>query len=214
MGRGHFWLKYIASKAYMAKIAQPRLRASPISKEHQMLSLDPLGLDSVMLAEVRAYVRVDAGTDDNVLAACAVAAVEHAEQFTRQILIRRGAKDMVMTGSGWQILQAMPVQSVVSVTGIPAEGASFPMAASAWEAKISSRGEAYFRVRQPGIAGRAEVSLIAGLSANWASLPESLRLGLLRLTAYFYNNRDASDDAGPPAAALALLLPFRRMQLA
>jgi uncharacterized phiE125 gp8 family phage protein len=179
-----------------------------------MLSLDPLALDSVMLAEVRAYMRVDAGTDDNVIAACAVAAVEHAEQFTRQILIRRGAKDMVTTGSGWQILQAMPVQSIVGVKGIPAEGASLAMAASAWEAKISSRGEAYFRVLQPGIAGRAEVSLIVGLSANWASLPESLRLGLLRLTAYFYNNRDASDDAGPPAAALALLLPFRRMQLA
>jgi uncharacterized phiE125 gp8 family phage protein len=179
-----------------------------------MLSLDPLALDSVMLAEVRAYMRVDAGTDDSVIAACAVAAVEHAEQFTRQILIRRGAKDMVTTGSGWQILQAMPVQSIVGVKGIPAEGASLAMAASAWEAKISSRGEAYFRVLQPGIAGRAEVSLIVGLSANWASLPESLRLGLLRLTAYFYNNRDASDDAGPPAAALALLLPFRRMQLA
>ena len=179
-----------------------------------MLSPDPLGLDSVMLAEVRAYVRVDAGADDNIVAACAVAAVEHAEQFTRQILIRRGARDIVTTGSGWQILQAMPVQSVVSVMGIPAEGARFAMAASAWEAKISSRGEAYFRVLQPGIAGRAEVSLIAGLSANWASLPESLRLGLLRLAAYFYNNRDAGDDAGPPAAALALLLPFRRMQLA
>jgi uncharacterized phiE125 gp8 family phage protein len=179
-----------------------------------MLSLDPLDLDSVMLAEVRAYVRVDAGTDDNVLAACVVAAVEHAEQFTRQILIRRGAKYIVTTGSGWQILQAMPVQSVVRVMGIPAEGASFGLAASAWEAKISSRGEAYFRVLEPGSAGRAEVSLSVGLSANWAALPESLRLGLLRLTAYFYNNRDASDDAGPPAAALALLLPFRRMQLA
>ncbi len=178
-----------------------------------MLSLDPLGLDSVMLAEVRAYLRVDAGTDDNVLAACAVAAVAHAEQFTRQILIRRSAKEIVTAGSGWQILQAMPVQSVTGVTGIPAEGASFAMAASAWEAKISSRGEAYFRVLQPGIAGRAEVSLVVGLSANWASLPESLRLGLLRLIGHFYNNRDASDDVGPPAAALALLLPFRRMQI-
>jgi uncharacterized phiE125 gp8 family phage protein len=108
----------------------------------------------------------------------------------------------------------MPVQSIAGVTGIPAEGASFELAASAWEAKISSRGEAYFRVLQPGIAGRAEISLIAGLSADWVSLPESLRLGLLRLTGHFYNNRDASNDVGPPAAALALLLPFRRMQLA
>jgi hypothetical protein len=52
------------------------------------------------------------------------------------------------------------------------------------------------------------------LADNWANLPESLRLGLLRLAAYFYNNRDASDDDGPPAAALALLLPFRRMHIA
>lgn len=179
-----------------------------------MLSLDPLGLDSVMLSEVRAYVRVDAGTDDDVLAACAAAAVTHAEQFTRQILIRRGAKETVTTGSGWQILQAMPVQSVIGVMGIPAEGASFAMAASAWEVKISSRGEAYFQVLQPGSAGRAEVTLSVGLADDWANLPESLRLGLLRLAAHFYNNRDASDDDGPPAAALALLLPFRRMHIA
>ena len=179
-----------------------------------MLSLDPLGLDSVMLSEVRAFLRVDAGTDDAILGACAVAAIAHAEQFTRQILIRRGAKDITTAGSGWQIVQAMPVQNVVSVTGIPAEGANFAMAASAWEAKISSRGEAYFRVLQPGIAGRVEISLVAGLVPNWAGLPESLRLGLLRLAGHFYNARDGSDDDGPPAAALALLLPWRRISVA
>jgi uncharacterized phiE125 gp8 family phage protein len=188
--------------------------APHIPKENMMLSLDPLGLDSVMLAEVRAYMRVDAGTDDDIVAACAVAAVTHGEQFTRQILIRRGAKETVTAGSGWHILHAMPVQSVVGVTGIPAEGGSFAMAASAWEAKISARGEAYFRVLQAGRAGRVELTLVAGLAADWASLPGSLRLGLLRLAGHFYNNRDASDDAGLPAAALALLRPFRRMHLA
>ena len=179
-----------------------------------MLSLDPLGLDSVMLAEVRAYLRVDAGTDDSVLSACAVAAVAHAEQFTRQVLIRRGARETVTAGSGWQILQATPVHSVVGVTGIPAEGATFSLTMSAWEAKISSRGESYFRVLQAGSAGRAEVSLVAGLAESWATLPESIRLGLLRLVGHFFNNRDATDDDGPPAAALALLLPYRRMHVA
>jgi uncharacterized phiE125 gp8 family phage protein len=179
-----------------------------------MLSLDPLGLDSVMLAEVRAYLRVDDDTDADILSACIVAAIGHAEHYTRQILIWRGATETVSAGSGWQILQAAPVQTVVGVTGVPAEGARFELGASAWEAKIGSRGEAYFRVLQPGIAGRAEVTLIAGLAADWAGLPESLRQGLLRLSAYFYANRDSADDAGPPAAALALLQPFRRMHVA
>lgn len=179
-----------------------------------MLSLQPLGLDSVMLAEVRAYVRVDADTDDIVLSACVSAAIGYAEQFTRQILIRRGATETVTAGTGWQILSAMPVQSVLNVVGIPAEGAAFALDNSAWEAKFSSRGEAYVRILQPGIAGRAELSLAAGLAPDWASLPEPLRLGLLRLAAYFFANRDSADDAGPPAAALALLLPWRRVQIA
>jgi uncharacterized phiE125 gp8 family phage protein len=179
-----------------------------------MLSMEPLGLDSVMLDEVRAYLRVDENVDDSSLAASILAAIGHAEQFTRQALLRRVATEIVTAGSGWQILQALPVQAITDVTGIPAEGATFALPASAWELKISSQGEAYFRVLQPASAGRVEISLIAGLAADWASLPESLRLGLLRLAGHFYNNRDSASDDGPPAAALALLQPWRRMRVA
>lgn len=179
-----------------------------------MLSLQPLGLDSVMLAEVRAFLRIDADPDDDIVASCAVAAIAYAEKFTGQILIRRGATAVVTATAAWQIVQAFPVQSVVSVTGIPADGEHFTIAPSVWEAKISSYGEAYFRVLQPAIAERAELSLQVGIAADWNSLPESLRLGLLRLTGYFFNNRDAADDAGPPAAGLALLMPWRRIKLA
>jgi uncharacterized phiE125 gp8 family phage protein len=105
------------------------------------------------------------------------------------------------------------MQSVLSVTGIPAEGASFALVPDSWEAKIGSRGEAYVRITQPGSAGRAEVACMVGLAADWASMPEALRLGLLRLTAHFHGHRDAPDAGGPPAAALALLLPWRRLRV-
>jgi uncharacterized phiE125 gp8 family phage protein len=176
-----------------------------------MLSLDPLGLDSVMLDEARAYLRVE--DEDPSLSAALLAAIGHAENFTRTVLIRRNAREIVSASPGWQILQVAPVQSISGVTGIPAEGANFVLSANAWEAKIGSRGEAYVRIVQPGIAGRAEIACVAGLAPDWASLPEALRLGLLRLTAHFHAHRDAADGAGPPAAALALLLPWRRMRL-
>ena len=176
-----------------------------------MLSLDPLGLDSIMLDEARAYLRID--EEDPSLSAAILAAIGHAENFTRTVLIRRTAREIVSASSGWQILQVAPVQSISSVTGIPAEGAPFVLAATAWEAKIGSRGEAYVRIIQPGIAGRAEIACLAGLAADWAALPEALRLGLLRLTAHFHAHRDAAGDPGPPAAALALLLPWRRMRI-
>lgn len=178
-----------------------------------MLSLDPLGLDSAMLDEARAYLRVEAAEDDASLSAALLAAIGHAENFTRAVLVRRTAREIISASSGWQILQIAPVQSVISVIGIPTEGAIFAYAAGAWEAKIGSRGEAYLRVTQPGSAGRAEIACDAGLAADWAALPEALRLGLLRLTAHFYAHRDAPDVGGPPAAALALLLPWRRLRL-
>ncbi len=178
-----------------------------------MLSLDPLGLDSIMLDEARAYLRVENGEDDPSLSSALLAAIGHAENFTRAILIRRSAREIISASTGWQILQAAPVQAVSGVIGIPAEGASFALVSDAWEAKIGSRGEAYVRILQPGSAGRAEIVCVAGLAADWASLPEALRLGLLRLTAHFHAHRDAPDAGAPPAAALALLLPWRRMRL-
>jgi uncharacterized phiE125 gp8 family phage protein len=180
-------------------------------KEKIMLSLDPLGLDSAMLDEGRAFLRID--DEDPSLSAALLAAIHHAEMFTRSVIIRRTAREVLSASSSWQILQAAPVQSVISVTGIPAEGAVFALAASTWEAKIGSRGAAYVRIIQPGSAGRAEIASSAGLAADWASLPESLRLGLLRLTAHFHAHRDDPAGGGPPAAALALLLPWRRMRV-
>lgn len=179
-----------------------------------MLSLDPLGLDSAMLDEARAYLRVDMADEDPSLSAALLAAIGHAENFTRAVLIRRNATEIISASCGWQILQACPVQSVISVTGIPAEGAAFLFAPDAWEAKIGSRGEAYVRIANPGIAGRAQIACVAGVASDWAALPEALRLGLLRLTAHFHAHRDAPDAGGPPSAALALLLPWRRLRLA
>ncbi|MBL0925732.1 MAG: hypothetical protein IBJ12_14865 [Sphingomonadaceae bacterium] len=178
-----------------------------------MLSLDPLGLDSDMLDEARAYLHVGETDEDPSLASCLLAAVSHAEQFTRQVIFRRSTREILTAASGWQALEAVPVQTVTAVTGIPAEGPTFALASDRWEAKVGSRGEAYVRILQPGSAGRVEIGAIAGLATTWAALPESLRLGLLRLTAHFHAHRDDAGDAVPPAAALALLLPWRRMRL-
>jgi uncharacterized phiE125 gp8 family phage protein len=166
-----------------------------------------------MLDEAKAYLRLESDDQDASLGAIILAAISHAECFTGQMLIRREVRQIFSAGSGWRTLSAFPVTSVGGVTGIPAEGASFALDPSAWEAKIGSRGEAHVRVLQPGSAGRVEVAAQAGLVAGWDDLPEVLRLALLRLVGHFYAHRDASDDAGPPAAVAALLRPWRRVRV-
>lgn len=178
-----------------------------------MLSRDPLGLDGVMLDEAKAYLRLESDDEDASLGAVILAAIGHGESFTGQMLIRREVRQIFSAGSGWQTLSAFPVTGVSGVTGIPAEGASFALDPAAWEAKIGSRGEAHVRVLQPGISGRVEVAAQAGLAADWSTLPEVLRLGILRLVGHLHTHRDAGDDAGPPPAVAALLRPWRRVRI-
>lgn len=178
-----------------------------------MLSSQALGLDSVMLDEVRSYLHIDDDITDPALGAIFLAAVNHAEGFTRQAILQRPFTQVLSAGSGWQKLAAAPVVEIVSATGIPADGAPFVMPEGSWQYDIDPHGDAAVRIRRAGIAGRVEFRFVAGMVADWAALPEALRLAILRLTGYLYNARDAANDAGPPASVAALLQPWRRMQL-
>lgn len=175
---------------------------------------DPLTLDSAMLDEARAYLRIDEDIGDGALGALLLAAINHAEAYIGQLLIQRGVREILSAGPGWQRLRTQPVIAVTLVTGIPAEGASFTLSSTAWQARINAGGEAYLRIIRPGIAGRVEVTLSAGLSPDWVALPEALRLAVLRLASHFDRHRDAADDAGMPDAVAALLHPWRRLRLA
>lgn len=178
-----------------------------------MPSLSPLVPDSAMLDGARAYLRIDPEYDDPALAAILLAAIAHAEAFTGQILIRRTARQILPSAAIWQRLSATPVFAVGNVSGIPADGGAFLMAAAHYTARIDTNGDGYISVQQPGAAGRVEIEYQAGLAQSWSDLPESLRLAILRLTGHLHLHRDDASDAGPPAAVAALLRPWRRMRL-
>lgn len=178
-----------------------------------MLMRDALGLDSAMLDEVKAYLRLENDEEDAPLGAIIIAAIAHGEGYLNQMLITRTVRQTLPVSDRWQKLGASPVASVTAVLGLPAEGAAFPLLTGAYAVDIDSSGDGWVRTLQPGSAGRIEVTYHAGLAAQWSGLPEAIRLGLLRLVGHFYAHRDAAGDAGPPAAVAALLRPWRRMRL-
>jgi uncharacterized phiE125 gp8 family phage protein len=178
-----------------------------------MLSYQALSLDGVMLDEAKAYLRLETDEDDAPLGAIILAAISHAEGHTGQVLIRRNVTQTITASPDWRRLSATPVLGINGVIGLPAEGAPYVLPAANYKADMDSNGDGFIRVTVPGGAGRVVVEYQAGLSADWAGLPESVRLGILRLTGHLYANRDAGDDAGPPPAVAALLRPWRRTRL-
>ncbi len=178
-----------------------------------MLNRDAVVLDSAMLDEAKAYLRLENDEEDAPLGAIILAAIGHAENFLNQMLIRRGVRETLPFSSDWKRLGALPVASITSVSGLPAEGASFILSPSAYAVDIDHDGDGWLRITEPGAAGRVEVAYSAGLALDWSALPEAIRLGVLRLIGHLHAYRDDASDAGPPAAVAALLRPWRRMRL-
>ncbi len=164
--------------------------------------------------EAKAYLRIEHADEDALLDRLIADAAALAEAFTAQALLQRPLTEILSAGSGWQRLSSAPVRSITGVEGLPADGAAFPLPVGDYGIDIDAHAQGWVRVIQPGSAGRVRVSLSAGLSADWAGLPEPVRLGILRLAAHIHAHRDAADDVGPPAAVAALLRPWRRLRLA
>ena len=167
------------------------------------------------LADAKAYLRIDGGDEDAVLTTLAGAAIGLCERFTGLALFSGARSDVVPACSPeWQRLPASPVSAIASVAMLDPAGVATALPVDGYAIDIAAAGDGWVRLTAPPVASRVEVGYTAGLAADWPSLAEPLRQGVIRLVAHLYAHRDAADDAGPPAAVAALWRPYRRMRLA
>jgi len=164
----------------------------------------PPGVAPVAIAEAKAFLRLDGGAEDALIAGFIRAATGLAEVFTGQALIVRDIAESVPAVTTWQRLKTVPCVAITGIDGL--NGAAF-------ESDIDLAGHGWVRVIAPGTATRVTVRYRAGLAADWNGIPEALRLGIVRLVSHFHAHRDVPDAGGPPAAVAALWRPWRRLRL-
>ncbi|RJF90782.1 head-tail connector protein [Sphingomonas cavernae] len=167
----------------------------------------------VSIAEVKAFLRIENGDEDALIAGLIRSATEMCERFTGLALIARSVEEVVPAVREWRRLGMTPARAITSLIGLPADGASFALPVDAYAVDIDANGDGWVRVMRPGAAGCVRVSYEAGLAADWNGVPEALRQGIVRLVAHLFTHRDGKDDAGPPAAVTALWRPWRRMRM-
>lgn len=173
-----------------------------------------LAAPAVSLAEAQAYVRVETGEEEAVLAGLVRTASAMCEQFTGRVLLARSFTETLHGEVGqWQRLSLSPVRSIDLVEAIAADGTAEPLAAGAYAVDIDTLGDGWVRLTQSAGDGRIRVGGTAGLAAEPNGVPEPLRQGIVRLAAHLFNARDGS-GGDPPAAVTALWRPYRRMRLA
>lgn len=179
----------------------------------------PPALSPAALSELKAWLGISTTRDDAELVALIKAALELCEGFTGTMPLQAGCEEILPASGKWQTLATRPVQAITAVMALDAQGTRTALSAGAYEIDLDAGGGGMVRLRQPIDQGRIVVQFTAGMAADWASLPEAIRHGAMRLAAYQHRERDSESGrtgagANPPAAVAALWRPWRRMRLA
>lgn len=166
-----------------------------------------------LIADVKAFVRIDHDLDDLAIADLLKSAAGLCENFIGQISVLRELRDILPAKTQWQKLKRLPVSAIGLVEVLGVDGTATTLNAENYAIDVDSDSLGWIRLHNSEDISRIRVTYNAGLSTDWTTLPSSLRQGIVRLAGYFYANRDSVDAGDPPSAVTALWRPYRRMRL-
>ncbi|WP_422344866.1 head-tail connector protein [Parasphingorhabdus sp.] len=181
------------------------------------MSFPPISLPAIpaeLIEEVKEFLRLAHGEDDDALEQFVRSAAHLCENFTGQMLITRPECDRLPVRAEWQKLKRRPVQAITRVEAVATDGNMTPLDPSAYAMDIDGDGIGWVKLYSYHNIQRIAVTYEAGLAADWGAVPITLRQGVVRLAGYLYSHRDGADVAAPPSAVTALWRPHRRMRLA
>jgi uncharacterized phiE125 gp8 family phage protein len=166
----------------------------------------------VTLSEAQAYLRIETGEEEALLAGLIRSASALCESFLDQVVIARPFQCDVAASCCWQRLPVTPVRSIGEVDSVATDGTATALAAGSFAVDIDGTGDGWVRLPRPGTVTRVRVGGTAGLADDENGVPEPIRQGVLRLVAHLFTDRDGSGGE-PPAAVTALWRPYRRMRV-
>lgn len=172
-----------------------------------------LAQPAVTMSEAQAYVRIETGEEEAVLAALIRTASAVCEEFLNRVVIARDFEAEVPASGSWERLPLTPVRSIAAVETVDIAGVATALPTANYAIDIDSSGDGWLRLCQGADVSRVRVSGSAGLAQSENEVPEPIRQGVLRLVAHLFTSRDGP-GGDPPAAVTALWRPYRRLRLA
>jgi uncharacterized phiE125 gp8 family phage protein len=172
-----------------------------------------MALPIVTMAEAQAFVRIETGEEEAVLAGLIRTASALCESFVNQVVIARDFEVDLPASGSWERLPVTPVRSIAQVDALDSSGSPTLLGSDSYAIDIDSAGDGWVRVSQANGAARVRVAGRAGIGDDQNGVPEPIRQGVLRLVAHMFTTRDG-EGGEPPAAVTALWRPYRRMRMA
>lgn len=162
--------------------------------------------------ELKRWLAITSSQEDALLEALLRSSLDMCEAFTGTMVLEQTCEEYLPASTSWQVLSAMPVQSIELVAARPNSGSAYAVSSDGYELDIDADRVGRIRLLTQGSARRVQVQYEAGLTSSWNAVPDGLRQGIIRLAAHHYRERDEA-GANPPASVAALWRPWRRLRL-
>jgi uncharacterized phiE125 gp8 family phage protein len=185
-------------------------------------TLAPPASEPVLLADVKAYLRLAHSGEDALAESLARAARARIEALTGLALIRRTVRarlDRWPVGTVETRRLALPVRpagELLAVRVFAPDGSAedvtgrFVLEAGRAAQLVWTQGAFPWPKRR---LGGIEIDYQAGFGPAPGDVPDSLRLAVIRFAAHGYESRDKSIGAKLPEDVAGLLAPWRRVRL-
>lgn len=181
--------------------------------------LTPPVIEPLTLGEAKAFLRVEHGDDDDVIAALIAAARVHVEAMTRRALLAQTWRFVLdaWPRDGRFVPRIGPLRELAAARVLDADGTARVVDAEGLVVDIAANAIAApcFALPVPGraTAGIA-LDVLCGYGAAAADVPADLHQAVRLLLAHWYDHRVATaDGAAVPASVSALLAPYRMLAL-
>ena len=184
--------------------------------------LIPPSAEPWSVAEAKAFLRVEHGDDDAVIAALIAAARGHVEALSRRaLLLQRWRFVLDAWPAGGRLDPRMgPLRSVIAARVFDAANNAHGIDVETFvvDAAANIVASPCWSLPPPGRATAGiELDVLLGYGAAASNVPDALRHAIRMLVAHWYENRGlaaiGADVAMLPAGATALIAPYRVLSL-
>lgn len=177
--------------------------------------ISPAALVPEALDELKQWLAITTTRDDAALNALLRSSLDACEGFTRQMPLESECEEVLPATRGWHEIATSPVQTITSLASVGVDGVQTGIDPGHYLFDITASGCGRVNLLRAPPESRMVIRFTAGLAPDWASLPEGVRHGLIRLAAHAYRERnEGSADRSPPTAIAALWQPWRWMRIA
>jgi uncharacterized phiE125 gp8 family phage protein len=177
-------------------------------------------VEPVGLAEMKSYLRLDTGDEDDLVLALIQSARLTVEAATGLALLAQSWRIRLARppSDGVVPVPLSPLMSLDAVRSVPASGAPVTVDPDLYRLDEAANPVRLLLDRTlPFGTGGLEIDVTAGFGPSPEWVPQPLRLALRRLCAHWFEHRGDARGAGAsalPGEVSALLAPFVRARLA